>query len=185
MCILSLQVEKPCSSPVISSSENSFRVKCPSSLPLVSLVLQFHVMFFYRMYLFSTGIKDLQKCLVLMLYNTLSVCDTHCVLYVCMCTAGLFCRLFCRLLRPRWGCATKASRDDGEQQLRVSNSRLRKNKWCVLHPPPSMSTSALYKLLYTYFNLVDTLLYVLRVLCSTVAQTAFSLQIAEGKPREI
>ncbi|XP_034094775.1 GRAM domain-containing protein 2B-like isoform X1 [Gymnodraco acuticeps] len=30
----SLQVEKLCSSPVISSSENSFRVKCPSSLPL-------------------------------------------------------------------------------------------------------------------------------------------------------
>ncbi|KAK5901153.1 hypothetical protein CgunFtcFv8_026051 [Champsocephalus gunnari] len=33
ICI-QLEVEKPCSSPVISSSENSFRVKCPSSLPL-------------------------------------------------------------------------------------------------------------------------------------------------------
>ncbi|XP_059213916.1 GRAM domain-containing protein 2B-like [Centropristis striata] len=29
-----LEVDKTCSSPIISSSENSFRVKCPSSLPL-------------------------------------------------------------------------------------------------------------------------------------------------------
>lgn len=33
ICI-QLEVEKPCSSPFISSSENSFRVNCPSSLPL-------------------------------------------------------------------------------------------------------------------------------------------------------
>ncbi|KAM9306288.1 GRAM domain-containing protein 2B-like isoform 3-T3 [Pholidichthys leucotaenia] len=31
---LSFQVDKACSSPVTSSCENSFRVKCPSSLPL-------------------------------------------------------------------------------------------------------------------------------------------------------
>ncbi|XP_030598605.1 GRAM domain-containing protein 2B-like isoform X3 [Archocentrus centrarchus] len=31
---LHLEVDKPCSSPVTSSCENSFRIKCPSSLPL-------------------------------------------------------------------------------------------------------------------------------------------------------
>lgn len=34
--VLSLQVDKSCGSPVTSSCENSFRIKCPSSLPLVS-----------------------------------------------------------------------------------------------------------------------------------------------------
>lgn len=36
LSLLSLQVDKSCGSPVTSSCENSFRIKCPSSLPLVS-----------------------------------------------------------------------------------------------------------------------------------------------------
>lgn len=36
LSLLSLQVDKSCGSPVTSSCENSFRITCPSSLPLVS-----------------------------------------------------------------------------------------------------------------------------------------------------
>lgn len=56
--------------------------------------------------------------------------------FSCMCAAGFF----RRILWPRRGRAAETAGDDGEQQLRLSNSRLWQNNRCVLHPHPSMYT---------------------------------------------
>lgn len=109
-----------------------------------------------------------------MLYNTLSLYVVSIVNLSCMCTAGLF----QRLLRPRWGCAAETTGDDGEQQLRVSNSRLWQNNWCV----------TLHRLFLMHcVRSVQSLLFsanVLNVSCVTVAHTVFGLQIAGVKPSE-
>lgn len=130
VCPVWFQVDKTCNSPVTSSCENSFRVKCPSSLPLVSgSVWHSHTGCIYLFHIFHCDERSKETLFSCHTIPAHPVCGIHCILS-CMCAAGLF----QRLLRPRWGCATKTAGDDGEQQLRVSNSRLRQNNWCVHRP---------------------------------------------------
>lgn len=105
-----LQVDKTCNSSIPSSCENSFRMDCPTSLPLVGAV----VVFIY-------WLESLHRNAVC--HTTVPpVCGAHCLLS-CRCAAGL--------LWPGRRGQTKAAGDDGEQQLRLSDARLRQNNGCV------------------------------------------------------
>lgn len=62
VCPVWFQVDKTCNSPVTSSCENSYRAKCPSSLPLVSVSLSdVFIQGVYIYFTFSVVMKDLKK----------------------------------------------------------------------------------------------------------------------------
>ena len=131
---------------------------------------------------FSIVMKDLKKpCSHVIQYPLTQYVVS--IVYSCMCAAGLF----QRLLRPRWGRATKTAGDDGEQQLRVSNSRLWQNNWCVHRPYLYVYSCPLLSIIYCTHLVVffSSSTNVLSVSGDTVAQTLFGLQIAGVQPGEI
>lgn len=157
-------------------------------MPIVSssgqcvFVWRFHTGCIYLFHIFHCDERSKETLFSCHTIPAHPVCGIHCI-FSCMCAAGLF----QRLLRPRWGCATKTAGDDGEQQLRVSNSRLRQNNWCVHCPYLYVYICPLLTIIYCTHLVVffSSSTNVLGVSGDAVPQTLFGLQIAGVQPGEI